>query len=380
MGKPAARATDMALDCADPTDTPTGVVIAVSTVFINKLPAAKKGDQIVGVDVHIVMIPSPGGPIPTPLPHPFAGMIDNAVSSSVNIMGMPAATQDSTASAVPPHIPQGGPFQKPPANKATIKIGSPTVLFGDSGGGGGASGSGGMTKAKAKAAAVEVEQGHYLDVKFVDKGNKPIMGAAYSIKTPDNRQVNGPLVGQVKQKGVKEGSHEIKLRAIVDVRWADPKAQVGDKVKLTVETAGIEDGEKALLRIFVKDANFVDHEYEALEAEVESDKIEKEWELKIDERLLDHQDSKAKGGRYSVPYFYFVAEVGGLRQKSALLKYTDWIEVKIKDADDNAIANKKFKLFFPNGEVREGTLDSQGKARVENVPAGRANVAVDPRE
>lgn len=380
MGKPAARATDMALDCADPTDTPTGVVIAVGTVFINKLPAAKKGDQITGVDVHIVMIPSPGGPIPTPLPHPFAGMIDNAVSSSVNIMGMPAATQDSTASAVPPHIPQGGPFQKPPANKATIKMGSPNVMIGNGGGGGGGSGSGGSTKAKAKSSSGQVEQGHYLDVKFVDKGGKPIVGGAYSIKTPDNRQITGPLVGQIKQEGVPEGSHEIKLTAIVDVRWSNPKAQVGDKVKLTVQTAGIEDGEEALLRIFVKDANFADQEYEVMKAEVKSDKIEKEWELKIDERLLEHQDSKAKGRRYSVPYFYFVAEVGGLKQRSALLKYTDWVEVNIKDADDNAIANKKFKLYFPNGEVRDGTLDSKGKAKVENVPAGRANVAVDPRE
>ena len=40
---------------------------------------------------------------------------------------MPAATVDSTASNMPPHIPQGGPFQNPPGNKATIKVGSPTV-------------------------------------------------------------------------------------------------------------------------------------------------------------------------------------------------------------------------------------------------------------
>ena len=33
----------------------------------------------------------------------------------------------STATNMPPHIPQGGPFQKPPSNKATIQMGSPTV-------------------------------------------------------------------------------------------------------------------------------------------------------------------------------------------------------------------------------------------------------------
>lgn len=91
------------------------------------MPAAKQGDKIVGVDIHIVLIPSPTGQIPTPLPHPFIGTIDNGLSKDVKIMGMPAATVDSTATNTPSHIPQGGQFQKPPSNKATIKIGSPTV-------------------------------------------------------------------------------------------------------------------------------------------------------------------------------------------------------------------------------------------------------------
>ena len=92
-------------------------------------PAAKQGDQIVATDTHIVMVPSPGPPVPTPLPHPFTGIISGALSSDVNVMGMPAATVDSTADNTPPHIPTppGTAFQKPPANKATIKIGSPTV-------------------------------------------------------------------------------------------------------------------------------------------------------------------------------------------------------------------------------------------------------------
>ena len=46
-----------------------------------------------------------------------------------NFMGKPAATVDSTADNSPAHIatPPGVSFQKPPANKATIKMGSATV-------------------------------------------------------------------------------------------------------------------------------------------------------------------------------------------------------------------------------------------------------------
>lgn len=93
-------------------------------------PAAKQGDQITAIDMHIVMVPAPPGPpVPTPLPHPFAGIISGGLSSNVKIMGRPAATVNSTADNAPPHIPTppGTAFQNPPANRAGISIGSQTV-------------------------------------------------------------------------------------------------------------------------------------------------------------------------------------------------------------------------------------------------------------
>ena len=92
-------------------------------------PAAKQGDQVVGTDTHIIMVPSPGGPVPTPLPHPFTGQLDGTLSSDVNIEGKPAAIQGSSATNIPSHIPQGGPFQKPPGNSATVETGSATVFI-----------------------------------------------------------------------------------------------------------------------------------------------------------------------------------------------------------------------------------------------------------
>ena len=94
-------------------------------------PAAKQGDQMTAVDMHIVMVPSPGGPVPTPLPHPFMGILDGNLSTDVKILGMPAATVGSTASNTPPHIPTppGTAFQIPPTNKGTIMRGSSTVMI-----------------------------------------------------------------------------------------------------------------------------------------------------------------------------------------------------------------------------------------------------------
>ncbi|MEN6479565.1 MAG: PAAR domain-containing protein [Anaerolineales bacterium] len=95
------------------------------------MPAAKQGDMVQAFDTHIVMVPAPGGTVPTPTPgHPFNGLIDGGLSADVTIMGRPAATVGSTATNQPPHLPIGGPsFQTPPTNRATIMQGSGTVLI-----------------------------------------------------------------------------------------------------------------------------------------------------------------------------------------------------------------------------------------------------------
>lgn len=91
------------------------------------MPAAKEGDQVVGIDTHIVILPAPAPP--APLPHPFAGKLNGGLSSDVKIMGKAAATVGSTADNSPAHIPTppGTAFQKPPSNKGTIKVGSTKV-------------------------------------------------------------------------------------------------------------------------------------------------------------------------------------------------------------------------------------------------------------
>ncbi len=378
MGSPAARLGDMANDCADPVDTPTGTVLAVGTVMINKMPAAKQGDKIVGVDVHIIMIPSPGGPIPTPLPHPFSGIIDNGLSSSVKIMGMPAAIVNSTATNIPPHIPQGGPFQKPPANMSKIILGSPNVMIANGGGGGGGGSGSGGANAATQAAAVEAKEGHYLNVNVVDKGGKPVTGPKVTIKAPDGRTTEGVLTGKIERGGVPEGDHEIALSAVVKAAWSVREAAVGDKVKMEVETVGIESGEKATLQIFIKDANFADHPFETIETKVDSDKIEYEWELKIDENLFDAQEYK-EGKNYSSPYYYFAVETAGIKQRSGLLRYKDWLELELKNDEGKAVAGAAYKLFLPDGSIRSGKLDDNGYAKVENVPPGNVRVEYDIR-
>jgi uncharacterized Zn-binding protein involved in type VI secretion len=92
--------------------------------------AAKMGDKVMATDTHILMVPSPGGPVPTPTPLPFVGTITGGCSTDVLIGGQPAAIVGSTADNVPPHIcPPPATFQVPPTNKGTVMMGSTTVLI-----------------------------------------------------------------------------------------------------------------------------------------------------------------------------------------------------------------------------------------------------------
>lgn len=90
-------------------------------------PAAKQGDKIQALDTHLIQ--PPGTSPPVPVPHPFSGILDGALSPDVNVQGQPAATLGSTATNTPAHVPMGGSFVVPPRNKGQIVTGSATVFI-----------------------------------------------------------------------------------------------------------------------------------------------------------------------------------------------------------------------------------------------------------
>jgi RHS repeat-associated protein len=93
--------------------------------------AAKAYDMVMGVDIHILIIP-PG--VPTPIPHPHIGMLFDpmdfvpVVGATVHVNNKPRGQAGSAGKNVPPHIPLGGSFTKPPGNESEVYMGSATVI------------------------------------------------------------------------------------------------------------------------------------------------------------------------------------------------------------------------------------------------------------
>jgi uncharacterized Zn-binding protein involved in type VI secretion len=349
-GKPAARVGD---------STAHGGVITgpgVATVLIGGQPAAVMGDQHTCPMVN-----------PTPAANPHVGGPIIATGATVMIGGKPSARLGDTA------ICQGPP--------STIILGCTTVLIGDGGGGGGGGAASGK-KAKAEVTTKEsdVEEGHYLDVKVVDKAGKPITGLHYTVKTPDGAVSEAPLTGKIRKSGIKEGDCEIALRGITKAEWSKAQAKAGEKVSMKAETAGIDDGTEAVFHIHIRDANYADRELTSIESSISGNKAEEEWQLDVNEDLLKIQTDKEQVGRFSAPVFYFMIETGGMTARSPFLDIVDEMEVRVVDDEGNPIKNKPYRLILPNGQVREGTLDGDGKAKLEDIPPGRVKLAVDVKE
>ncbi len=378
-GKLAARMGDIAMDCSDPVDTPTGTVIAAGTVMIEKMPAAKLNDKIVGTDFHILMIPTPGGPVPQPIPNPYCGAILKDTEPTVKIMGFPAAVVGSTAIGNPPHMPLGGPFQKPPTNMAKIIKGAATVFIGSGSPGGGPGGGGGAAaggsdgifdvSVSTKVDAYDVEEGHFLDVTFVDKGGNWIIGPSYHIKDTESNEQDGYLAGRIRKNGVEEGDCEIKLRNIIKAAWSTEGAKLGDAVKLQVETVGMDDGTAVIFEVWERDINRPDKKLETIETEtIKGDKAEATWVSKTDNL------STGSGRSYSSPDYYFLVEIAYVRKRSGILCFEGKIDVQLIDEDNKPISKADYTLYLPTGEILKDQLDDNGKRTIENIGPRNARI------
>jgi RHS repeat-associated protein len=114
-------------------------------------------DLVVGADIHIELVPTPAGPVPTPFPHPFVGLVGDPASAAIDqfqstlvslatggapssgkvlINGMPAATTSTVAKNTPTllhlPLPPGAAFQKPPEGDANLPFGALAVTLGGS--------------------------------------------------------------------------------------------------------------------------------------------------------------------------------------------------------------------------------------------------------
>lgn len=357
MGKPAARMGDLTAHGGT-------VMMGFPTVLIGGMPAARLGDM------HVCPMVTPAGP--APIPH-VGGPISLG-STGVLIGGMPAARVGDMAVCVGP--------------PDTIAMGCFTVLIGEVGGGGGGGGGAGFgapasLAAKASAATAvagkketTTKEEHWVEIQFVDKAGNAVSGVNYKFTDPENKESVSILRpdGTIRRDGIKEGQCKVQLFGVSNAKWAKDKAEVGEKVKMSAEVEGFEDGTKTAVQIYKRDISNPDVVFETIETEVKSGKIECEWEYKMPENEEDKKKFSDESSGFSAPEYYFEVIIENCKSRSGLLYFKDYIEIKLKDQEGNPLANEEFILYLPNGEVRKGKLDGNGYKKEEKIPSGSCSI------
>ena len=65
----------------------------------------------------------------------------------------------------------------------------------------------------------------------------------------------------------------------------------------------------------------------------------------------------------------------------ALARETYWLEIVMVDEEDQPVPNERYRVKFPDGNLREGRLDANGVARFPNLAMeGRCEVCFPDRD
>jgi hypothetical protein len=57
------------------------------------------------------------------------------------------------------------------------------------------------------------------------------------------------------------------------------------------------------------------------------------------------------------------------------LRLPSWVEIELLGEDDSPIPGEKYALKLPGGKLVEGTLDKEGKVRIDGIPPGQCQVS-----
>jgi uncharacterized Zn-binding protein involved in type VI secretion len=316
-------------------------------------PAAKQGDKIVATDIHILMVPTPGGPVPTPTPLPFSGTLTTGLSTDVFIEGKPAATVNSVAINMPPHIPAAGPFQKPPLNQGKIVVGSTGVFING--------------KPAARQGDMAMTCNDPVDLPI---GQVVAVGTVFIGETGAGAPPAPPPSAPVEPKLLK--SEWGQLGTIVSAAWEKKKTKVGEQVKLTVDVIDFEDGTPIKFLIW-KRKGTQDTFITQIDSEIRGNKAQTSWKHSLgeaEEWLREDVEEEEE------PEYYFVADIEGEEKLSKALKFTYPLYIYLEDEHGKPLDDVEYTITLYDGTGKKGKFKA-GFAKIEDAPYGGFNLEVE---
>ncbi|RKX28588.1 MAG: hypothetical protein DRP47_04010 [Candidatus Zixiibacteriota bacterium] len=174
----------------------------------------------------------------------------------------------------------------------------------------------------------------------------------------------------------------VPLVRVNNLKWSAKEARRGDTLTLSAFVDGVREGTEVTVTIYEYDRDSAHDKITELPATIEGGRMELQWEYQYFEdtdEIATQEELDRYGGAYNPPEYFFTIKIeddeyGKEEQASGLLEFKDWIEIELKDETGEPAKDEKYILHLPDGTTKEGNLDSDGRARVEDIPPGTVKV------
>ena len=166
------------------------------------------------------------------------------------------------------------------------------------------------------------------------------------------------------------------------IQWDKKEARRGDIVKLQAELEQVADNTEAFVIIYEYDQDGNHDKIVTIPTTIKNRKIDMQWEYEyhedVDEIPTD-EEMKKYGKKYNPPEYFFVIDIDGYKlgekQESGLLEYKAWAGFYYKDNEDKPVPDKKYEIKLADGTKKTGKVDSNGYAKVDDMPPGKTYIS-----
>jgi len=203
---------------------------------------------------------------------------------------------------------------------------------------------------------------------------------------PDDLEEGDEISFEVKlsKNGLSGDSEKIPVYLppiIKSMKWSADEARRGDILTLSGEFENIPKKTEATVIIYEYDEDEAHDKITEIPVKIENGKMELKWKYEYHEdtdEIATQEEKEKYGGSYNPPEYFYTVKFDefelGKEQESGLLNFKDYIEITLKDGGGNPVPDADFTLYLPDGSEKKGKLDSEGYAKVEDVPPGSVRV------
>jgi hypothetical protein len=88
----------------------------------------------------------------------------------------------------------------------------------------------------------------------------------------------------------------------------------------------------------------------------------------------DIPTSEESNNGYKNPEYFFRVNLGGSSEDSGLIKFKDWIEIKVENEFGRKLKDLEYTLILPDGNKKKGKLNDEGIIKEDNLPPGKCKI------